>query len=238
MTEGDWNLVFKMIESRLEREGASRCDGRGVEAVVGARWLASVLVENERLRQQVTEVQAHNTALLERARLAEKDRDEAYSLSRIGIECAERMCADARAETDDLAAACEARGLAIEDMAKRLAETGADLARVTKELGVERAALVGVTASRDALASSSVPVELARLYRVAQRMLAKMGDDTQRLKLAEECAEYIAEAMREDERFCAERLYAELHDVLTVALSLCEPALMAKAAERLEGRLK
>ena len=37
--------------------------------------------------------------------------------------------------------------------------------------------------------------------------------------------------------FSVDRVAAEAHDVLTVALSLCEPAIMAKAAERLEGRL-
>lgn len=206
------------------------------------------------LRKRATELQADNTRLHLKAeaalsrennlmkevdclrdvlgqgdesKVALAQRDEAKLAARLADQCCESVRAvlvDVTKERNDAAAALVAANAAIAECRQALLDAQREMASVTE--------------SRDVLASwRAIPPELARLYAAAQRMLTKMGDDTQRLKLAEECAEYIAEAMREDERFCAERLYAELHDVLTVALSLCEPALMAASAERLEGRL-
>lgn len=248
MTEGDWNLVLKMIESRLEREGASRCDGRGVEAVVGARWLASVLVENEHLRHQVTEVQARNTALEERARAAEKSAREAGggapSTSFAVIADLGQQRDEARRERDEARASLAAETVNANAYAHERDEALKQRDEECYYLNVCRSRrdelareLASVTASRDALASSSVPVELARLYRAAQGARGCFGAIRQQVKLVEECGEYVAEYMRTGERFSSSRVMAEAHDVLTVALSLCEPALMAKAAERLEGRL-
>lgn len=86
-------------------------------------------------------------------------------------------------------------------------------------------------------AADVVPPELARLWKAAHGARGHFGAIKQQVKLVEECGEYVAEYMRTGERFSEARVMAEAHDVLTVALSLAEPALMAKAAERLEGRL-
>lgn len=263
MTEGDWNLVVKMIESRLENM-AVYTETRN--AVVSPKWLAATLVDHERLRQQVTEVQARNSELEVRNRALAEDAE----LARKAVECAERMCADARAEVAlhrTVHQQCEtyiAEGIALLDVIGA-DEVPADAARrLVKERDEARAALASVTASRDALAEAaklarqthdemvealrvasakrdesltSVPVELVRLFKAAKMSLEKHGVPVQVQKVAEECGELVAELCRTGDRFDQERAAHELHDVLTVALSLCEPALMAKAAERLEGRL-
>ena len=231
-----------VLEARARAAEADSLCMRDVVRANGAESISELRAECEKLRG----LHEQEVDYIARAREAtgEPPGDDLIDIVR-------RMRADLNAARAALAAEVEAGKQFAAYLTKVLDVGSAGLEsiwlaakRVVRERDEMRAvrdealkAVASVTASRDALASSSVPVELARLYRAAQRMLTKMGDDTQRLKLAEECAEYIAEAMREDERFSAERLYAELHDVLTVALSLCEPALMAKAADRLEGRL-
>lgn len=86
-------------------------------------------------------------------------------------------------------------------------------------------------------ASDVVPPELARLWKAAQGARKKWDGATQHSKLAEECGEYVAEWCKDTDRYQRDHTMHELHDVLTVALSLAEPALMAASAERLEGRL-
>jgi len=295
MTEGEFNMMAQLVEGRLAKAADTRHERL---AVVAPEWLASVLVENERLRQQVTEVQAHNTALQERARAVkamldtvvgaatelERERDEARSalatetananeyarqrdgahkalasvtrtdeqqtdyLAKVlgadigGLESVGQAAKRVVRERDELRGAVAARDVALGDVTKRLAETGADLARVTKELGAERAARKheehqhAVTREQRDL-SCGVPPELARLYKAARTSLSMHGTAAQMSKLAEESGEYVAEFSRLRPRYDAARVRAEAHDVLTVALSLCEPALMAASAERLEGRL-
>jgi chromosome segregation ATPase len=86
-------------------------------------------------------------------------------------------------------------------------------------------------------AQPCVPPELARLYHVAKRALARMGGEIQHEKTAEECGEFVSEFCKDALRRDSARISAGLHDVLTASLSLCEPALMAASAERLEARL-
>lgn len=86
-------------------------------------------------------------------------------------------------------------------------------------------------------AADVVPPELTRLWKAAQGARKKWDGATRHSKLAEECGEYVAAWCKDTDRYTRDHTMHELHDVLTVALSLAEPALMAKAAERLEGRL-
>lgn len=132
-------------------------------------------------------------------------------------------------------------------------QANAALTEARKALLDAQRDMSSVVASRDALAAEcrkrsledlarvnacAVPPELARLYAAAQRARGAWGAAVQTQKLAEECGEYVAECSRGGFRHSVEKVEHEIHDVLTVALSLAEPELMAKAAERLEGRLK
>ena len=129
------------------------------------------------------------------------------------------------------------------DATAALVAANASIAECRQALLDAQREMVSVTESRDVLALwRAIPPELVRLYKVARKSLSMHGTAAQMSKLAEECGEYVAEHSRLRPRYSdpfvyAERVRAEIHDVLTVALSLCEPALMAKAAERLEGRL-
>lgn len=331
MTEGELNLLEVMIANTLERASASRCEGRGAEAVVGARWLASVLVDNERLRRRETELQSDNTRLHLKAeaalnrehnlmrevdalrdvlgqgdgsKVALTQRDEAILKARIaeqGYESARAVLADVTKERDEARALngemaanldrakgdSDAASRTIGDLTRELdtartschqwrskvdaaravmsAERDESIGEAAKRLVAERndatAALVAanasiaecrqalldaqrdmvsVTESRDVLASwRAIPPELARLYRAAQRSIAnaKYHVTAQRWKLSEECGEFVAAWCKDAARTAESEIKHEIHDVLTVALSLCEPALMARAAERLEGRL-
>lgn len=310
MTEGELNLLVLQVESRLEAMCSHKGPGMTREAVVGARWLASVLVDNEHLRQQVTEVQATNTALQERARKAEADRCAVEGEIAPSRELAAALAEQCKELHADRMLAIRERNVAranVADVTKRLDATGADLARATKDLAVERAALrlereqhsrvieqweaakashaeartemqralfacEGARRERDearaALAAEiaaheherhqhavtrkerdeammtvgangvACPTALVRLYVASQRARAKWGAPAQRVKLVEECGEYVVDFARTGERYDVAKVTAEAHDVLTVALSLSEPALMAKSAERLEARLK
>ena len=94
------------------------------------------------------------------------------------------------------------------DATAALVAANASIAECRQALLDAQREMVSVTESRDVLASwRAIPPELVRLYKVAQRMLTKMGDDTQRLKLGEECAQYIAEAMRGDDPLCGGRSF-------------------------------
>lgn len=182
--------------------------------------------ELKHLRHQVTEVQARNSKL----EVANRRLTEDVRVAAEMVQCAERMCAGHRADIDSMHDIIDAPDSEVE----RLEAEVEAMARQVHETLYE---LASVTMSRDALASSSVPPELARLYREAQRSLAKHHVTPQRWKLSEECGEFVAAWCKDAARTVESEIRHEIHDVLTVALSLCEPALMAKAAERLEGRL-
>lgn len=202
-----------MIDVDLARSIAdmlSKADNADVDATVRVAIadMARLLATVGHLHGQVTDPQAGATRTLERARDAE------------------RQLASEREQHSRLREQWEI-------MSAELARTRTDRQRVMFECAKAREELE----QAQARAALDVPPELARLYKAAQGARGRFGPNTQRVKLAEECGEFVAEYMRTGERFDAARVSGELHDVLTVALSLCEPALMAVCAERLEARL-
>jgi hypothetical protein len=338
MTEGEMNLLEAKIANTLERASASRCDGRDAEAVVGARWLASVLVEVEHLKQQRDDLHRSNSVLHAKAEAARAEAAHMRDVVRLGgsgeIETLREDLARAERERDDALAKCahandvaaaqnavcwkirgalgavegemgidaacrvmrqldearerarvsaeetESLGALFDTMRVERDAAQADLARIrsgytenarladiirdernahaeTKVARAKQAEIITAmsqidTKIRDAtsacadettlaavkrcVAVAGVPADLARLYRAAQKARKKWGAPHQRVKLAEECGEFVVEVCRR-ERHSDAAVAHEAHDVLTVALSLCEPALMLASAERLEGRL-
>lgn len=174
------------------------------------------------------------------AMLSEHDSADDAETLRVAVQSMAKLLAELyhlRRQVTELQAHNTARQERARAAAQEREETRAECERMRVERDDVRKQRDEALAKLEEGAADVVPPELARLWKAAKVARGHFGAIKQQVKLVEECGEYVAEYMRTGERFSEARVMVEAHDVLTVALSLAEPALMAASAERLEGRL-